>query len=176
MIFPEAAIKELIEDFRVQVADELRNQGHRLTGKLERSMRTEVNVKGNKILAILYLEEYYIFLEYEMRPGRTPYRRGSGAGSSKVVQELIKAFTRYGASDPKAAAFATLNKWAKEGRPTRASYRFSRNGRRTGFLSFTIKQFEKGLPERLGAIFAKEAENHFVAMVRRFDQVKKVAS
>lgn len=176
MIKAKDKIEELMIEFREVVRDELRAEGHRSSGRLENTMRIEVKESDTKVEALLWLEDYYVFIEYPMRAGSVPFIRGSGAKFSQLVEGLMKWFKRKGASNPMRATFATINKWMQEGRPTRNSLRFSKNGRRTGFMKHSVKVFSTDLLDNLETIYVEKAEDHFRAVFRSLDQFKLKAS
>ena len=160
MLFDRAmleAVNRLLEYAAAQAKKELEDQGHRLTGDLINTIRVEVQAKRDAILGLVWMNEYYPYLEYPLPADRVPYSRGSGRKTSKVVQALERYWQKRGLSGREAlsASFATLNKWKAEGRPTKASFRFSKNGRRTGFLAATIAQIEAKADE----VLSLEAES-----------------
>lgn len=122
------------------VRDELAEQGHTLTGRLSRSIQADITVslRDGIAKADVYLEDYGLAVNNGVAAGRIPYNPNvrTGAGTSKYIQGLISFFLKRGLTSENArgAAFATARKHAREGMPTRNSYRFSSNGRRTGFL------------------------------------------
>ncbi len=126
----------------------LKQQGHRLTGKLEQSIEAVVQVnRGNAIAVIdIYFEDYGGVLNRGIPADRVPYQRGSGKKTSKVVQGLANfAILRRMTSDPAIAikiAFMILNSWKKRGAPTVGSRRFSQTGRRTGAVDEAVKELE----------------------------------
>lgn len=128
---------------------ELKAQGHVNTGNLLRSAESRVFFQGLSVRAELLLAGYFEYLERRLPASRVPYRRGSGRGRSQVVQALIRYFEQRGAKEPKRATFATLNKWKKEGRPTRSSKRFSSNGRRLRPLGVVLDNLDDKITELL---------------------------
>ena len=126
----------------------LKQQGHRLTGKLEQSIEAIIQVNRADYIATIdiYFEDYGGVLNRGIPANKVPYQRGSGKKTSKVVQGLADfAILRQMTTDPAVAiriAFAILNKWKKEGAPTIASRRYSQTGNRTGAIEETIKEIE----------------------------------
>lgn len=151
------AVERLLAFAQEKVKRELEDQGHRLTGSLIDSLKTEIIAKREVILGLVWLNEYFPYLDRPLAADRVPYSRGSGKKASKVVAALQGYWRRRGLAEQEAtrATFATLNKWKAEGRPTRASFRFARNGRRTGFLEYSIQQIQADADRILGV----EAEN-----------------
>lgn len=146
------AAEDVMDYVRGVVRQELKDQGHENTGRLTREAEVKVKATGEIIKGLLFLNDYYVHLEYPLPADRVPYERGSGARSSKVVDALTRFFRTLGKSpeEAKSASFATLNKWKREGRPTKASFRFSKNGKRTGFLEASVQKIESEIIETFG--------------------------
>lgn len=153
-----AAVNRLLDHAVEVVKKELSDQGHRLTGSLIDTIRVEVEVKRETILGLIWMNEYFPYLDRFLPPDKVPYSPGSGRRSSKVVDALERYWKKrgLGPSEARRATFATLNKWKKEGRPTKASFRFSKNGRRTGFLQASIAEIEANADRVLGFNTADE--------------------
>lgn len=132
---------------KLELQSKLEAQGHGRKGssKLIDSMEVEIISTANFLVANMLMEDYYVFVEKGVKASRIPYRRGSGRRRSKYIDALIRHWQRKGLSRraAKSAAFATANVHKKEGMPTKASFRFSRDGTRTGFLSSTLKNYEE---------------------------------
>lgn len=126
----------------LEIKKELREQGHILTGNLERSIQVEIKEDVNRISFLIYLEEYGLNIDRGIRPENIPFSRGSGASTSKYIDGLKRFWMLRGLSPKEAvrASFATANKHKQEGMPTRSSYGFSQNGRRLGFFSGTVER------------------------------------
>lgn len=134
----KAALAAVMERLKQALSDEFEAQGHRLTGSFERALKYEIRpASGGGYTARMIGPEYGIFLEFGVRAARIPYSGRSGRGGrSAYIQGLIQYFERRGLPEREAqrAAFATAAVHRREGMPTRASYRFSRTGQRTGFI------------------------------------------
>lgn len=130
-------------------------QGHRLTGKAIRSMEFTVDVRNGIGVGEVSMEFYTQFLERGVPASRIPFggRTGRG-GTSKYIQALADYFRQRGVPEREtlSAAFATAHKHKREGMPTRASRRFSRdNGSaRTGFITRTMEDSQQAVVTILG--------------------------
>lgn len=152
------ALTAAMERLKTALQERLQEQGHRLTGSLEKSLRYEVKPAQDGYTAVMTSAEYGIYVEFGVRAARIPYggRTGRG-GKSKYIEGLIRYFQLRGLPQREAqrAAFATANVHRREGMPTRASYRFSRNGERTGFvrsvLTENLDEIAGIIAERAGA-------------------------
>lgn len=162
---------KLMEKLMKTMQHELRGQGHVDTGRLHDNMTIKIKETDTSIVGQLWLEDYYVNIEFPMVPGRVPYSRGSGASMSKMIEGLMRWFARKGVSNAKAASFATANKWLQEGRPTRNSYGFSSNGRRTGFVKHSVEQFSKTLEVDLETMWARATQKYILAYADSLDQL-----
>lgn len=152
-----SALEELISDFQ----DELRQQGHVLTGNLVNSMELSLIEGKDQIIGTISFQDYGAFVERGVPASRIPFSGSSGrGGTSKYIQGLIRFFQIKGLSGNEAirAAFATANKHKREGMPTRASYRFSSNGARTGFITRRLAQAEPRIIARISDEVAQTIE------------------
>lgn len=137
-------IRLAMEAVKAGLIKELRDQGHRLTGALENSIRYEVKREGNTITAVMVGNDYGLYVEFGVPASRIPYSGRSGrGGKSKYIQGLVRFFELKGLRGQEAlsAAFATAAVHRKEGMPSRGSFAFSSNNRRTGFVRNTLDKY-----------------------------------
>lgn len=138
----------------IQVLDKIKNdliqnsiknirlQGHTLTGNLEKSIEVQVVQKVDTFINLL-AESYGIPLNAGVKASRIPYKQGSGRRSSEYIKGLqMFAKKRMRVSDKEALsiAFAIAKKHKKEGMPTRGSFRYSKNGKRTNFFDDAVNE------------------------------------
>lgn len=109
--------------------DELRAQGHHNTGKLEASFASNVTVSGDEVQLSGRAIDYAGILSDGTRPEKA---------SMKQFHFVKEFFMSKGYEEKKAGAYAamTIKKWMREGMSTKASVRFSKNGRRLNFIGF----------------------------------------
>lgn len=121
---------------------ELREQGHYLTGGLERSINGDVTEADNVAKLEGSAANYSGILDDGTTADRVPFNQGSGAGHSKYIDGLITYFKLRGLGDKEAisAAFATAKVQKREGMPTKGSYAYSKNNERKIFIDRTEKQ------------------------------------
>lgn len=158
---------------RREFTDELDKQGHNNSGALADSMSFEVNLVGSSIIAEMFALDYAIILDTGVKPTRIPYNRGSGAGTSDYITGLINYFRSkgFGEDEAKGFTFATANVQKREGMPTRNSFEFSSNGRRTGFIDASHETIN--LESRMVALIEGSLEARFYKM---FDEKIKQAA
>ncbi len=145
------------------IVDELRRQyrlqGHNLTGKLIASIEDKVTltVTGAKVQVLIV--DYGVIINNGTPASRIPYTPGSGrGGTSKYIQGLQNfARLRMGlnAREALSVAFAIAKKQSKEGMPTKGSFRFSKNGKRTGAIEDTLEIIDNKIVQ-LTADFVEE--------------------
>lgn len=137
---------------------ELEGQGH---AGLIKTMEERIRVVEGEVTGEIYMAYYYQFVNNFTPPAKIPFsgRTGKG-GTSKYIEALIRFFERKGADNPKSAAFATAYTQKKEGRPTKGSYLFAPNGRRTGFLEYSLDKIE----ERIYNQLAEDLYQYFLTL------------
>lgn len=146
------AISEQMAELKKRLVAELDAQGHRITGNLEKSITYTVKAGGQTVVAEMTANTYGVYLEFGVKPERIPYGRGGGkGGKSKYIQGLVRFFQLRGLNDREAlgAAFATAKVQGREGMPTRGSFAFSSNNRRTAFIRETVEAFLPVLRDNL---------------------------
>jgi len=141
-----------------EITNEIIQQGHSNTGALVRSVKPHIKLIEDGLRGEITMLDRYIFIQNKTPGARIPFaggRKGKGKIKSKYIQALISFFKRKGAENAVSAAFATAHKQKKEGRPTKGSFLFSKNGRRTGFLNYSLKNIEQRIYERLSIDISK---------------------
>lgn len=130
-----------------QLTVELMGQGHKLTGTLIQSLEAKVDTASGLTIAFL-MERYGIVLNDGVKASRIPYsgRRpetGRSGRTSKYIQGLIEYVKRrkgLSGKEAKSMAFAIAAKHKKEGMPTKGSFKYASNGRRLGWIDYTITE------------------------------------
>jgi hypothetical protein len=112
---------------------ELIAQGHKATGNLVNSFEERVIELPDSMVLEILMDDYGTYVN-----------SGRKSGGKKVpINVLIEWIERRGIAsgdkEVKNAAFAIQQKIYQEGSPTSGSFRFSSNGRRTGFIDFVIE-------------------------------------
>ena len=126
------------------IREELRAQGHRLTGALEKSIMGQINSGSGTTTLDGTALGYAGILNDGVDASKIPYSPGkrTGAGSSRYIQGLITFWKLRGLGEAEAtrAAFATARKQKQEGMSTKASRRFSASRRRQGFIAAVYRR------------------------------------
>lgn len=119
-------------------------QGHNLTGSLVASLEFKVSLLRGGFSIQFLANDYGVALNTGVPAERIPYTPGGArrGGTSKYIQGLIRFVQRrmqLRGKEATSAAFAIARKHAREGMPTRSSYRYSQNSRRTGWIDEVLK-------------------------------------
>lgn len=142
-----------------ELRDELRDQGHNLTGRLSNSIGADIDEDADGWEIDISHEKYGVYLDFGVKPDRIPYSPGSGAKYSKYIHALKDWVLARGIkTNEKAAlsmAFAIARVQKREGMPTRGSFRFSQNGRRTGWLQYPSTAKENDIHSQLYDFYAQ---------------------
>ena len=150
----------------------IQGYGTAQSSALIRSIEPEIETVGKMVIGSMYMNDYYIFVEERTPPERIPFGGTGGprrGGTSQYIQGLVRFFTRklrLGFKEALRASFATANKHKKEGRPTKASSRFSRDGTRTGFIKDTLDKNLEEAQRLLTRQVGNEIELTFSAVLR----------
>lgn len=139
----EDAMQQSLLIVREYLREELAAQGHPLTGRLSQSFTFSFSETADVFRGAIEAEEYAIYIDAGVSASRVRY----------PIRVMIRYFLLRGlpAKEAKSAAYATRAIHQREGIPTRGSYAFSKNGRRTGF----IKQGVNGALSEVADIFEK---------------------
>lgn len=149
----DSIVIQQIADMALQgIAIAWRAQGHELTGAAVRDMETRIvqTAKGYRIDG--YLNDYMAYLNTGIPASRIPFSIPGRAPRSRYIEGLQRyAKMRMGVSDKEALriAFAIASKHKREGMPTRASARYSRTGRRTGFVEAALDGKEQEIEDMI---------------------------
>ena len=152
-----------------EIRDELATQGHNLSGTLSSSVQGRIiDTEDGFDLDIEHVK-YGAYVNYGVDASRIAYYPGSGRGTSLYIQALTDWVQRRGmATEEKAArsiAFAIAKTHKKEGLPSRGSYAFSGNGRRTGFVTYTADQAEPDIEQAMLLLYELYTEDEIDEMM-----------
>lgn len=168
-MFDLTTIRKLADELLRIEAEELIAQGHRSTGKLINTLSNPVKPIPGGFVIEGQMEEYGLALEKKRQPGKPPpisalmsWIRTKGiASTNKQVRSI---------------AFAIQRAILLEGIPTtgrrtpngRGSFRFSKVGRRTAWITQTLKQAEPLFDKTVDDIADKQAELIIDNIIRNF--------
>lgn len=149
----------------VELQKELIAQGHSATGNLVNSMEGKTMVLPNSVAIEILMDDYSQYVN-----------DGRKAGGKKVpIAVLIDWVERRGIAngdkEVKNAAFAIQQKIFKEGSPTTGSFKFSSNGRRTGFIDFVIANELDPILNELGDEVFAEFDALVTDIVKDFNKI-----
>lgn len=171
---------EIRDDLVRMLRDEIEMQGHRATGSLIDSVEGVVDATIDGFSTDILHNKYGIFQDKGVRAKNIPFSPGSGKKTSQFITALanwvkLKRITSGLDKDVLGAAFAIAKKMKKEGMPTRGSYRFSKNGRRTGWLKYTTKIYSGAIALRVDNSTEEYLNNLLTGIIDNFiDEYGKI--
>jgi hypothetical protein len=161
------AIQVIADTARLAVVIEWRSQGHELTGKAAQSIEDQVTQTANGTNIDFYIQDYMANINQGVPSNKIPYSPGSGARYSKYIAGLTRyARLRFSASvkEAESIAFAIANKHLKEGLPSIGSKRFSKTGRRTGFIEQGLQSEE----DKISKLIEDAVDQSYTALIEGF--------
>jgi len=148
-----------IENFLIKaLSDELKAQGHNMTGDLLKSIKVVAKafLQGGFVIEGSFLS-YGAPLNTGVKSSRIPFTQPSNVKRSKYIEGLVRfvKLRRIATDNAKALgiAFAIAKTHKKQGMPTRGSFKFSRNGRRKDWVNIVLTENEQKIFEILQGIF-----------------------
>ena len=145
------------EDLLKALSRALIDQGHRGSGKLLDSLSFDVVQTGDSIELQIKGNDYGIILDTGVKWQNIPFGRGGGS-SSLYIEGLMKWIRSKGMASSnknvRSIAFAIANTQIKNtnngfGMPTKGSLKYSKTGKRTGWLTDTINDKENTILEQV---------------------------
>lgn len=176
-------VQELMDELVIDVQKELEAQGHNLSGKLKESLRAEVKRFPNMVQGLLLGRNYGRYVDRGVAASRIPFdpnRRGGGSGTSDYIQGLQDFWKKIKPSmtdkEALSAAFATAKVHAKEGMPSKNSFKFSNNGKRLGFFTDTVSEKQDELIEKVQSRTSSLWRGIIVNMItQEFKNIEKIS-
>ena len=153
-------IATLSEELKTDLKFELEQQGHKDTGNLINSIHYDIVKENGNIVVV------FSYLDYgkDMNDGIKAANVKRLAGIDLKTLEDWAA--RKGFKNPKWAAIRINQKHLKEGMPTKNSFKFSKNGRRTGWQDHVLKEHKKQMPSKLQQKIINPLSAYFFDMLK----------
>ena len=136
----DVALKLAGAELRKAIERRVRDQGHYLTGRLATEIDERIETDGTLTTLVGTMVDYARNVEYGVPADQIKLIMKDPAKRSVYIEALTRYAELRGMTNPKSAAFAIAMKHKKEGMPTAASSRFSKDGNRTGFLERAIEE------------------------------------
>lgn len=169
----DAATVQQIANLAIQaVAIQWKAQGHNLTGNAIQQLETRIVEANGGTLIQGYMVDYMAELNEGTKAKDIPKR---GTGEYKQLISKLSDYARkrgmQGRRTYEQVAHAIVSTWYKEGRPSKASARFSSTGKRTGFIEAALdgvepelaQLIERGVEESINFVF----ESYFKTQINR---------
>jgi hypothetical protein len=144
----ETTLVQQIANLALQaVAIQWKAQGHNLTGNAIQQLETRI-VAGADIVIQGYVVDYMAELNEGTKAKDIP-KRGTSEYDRLIVKLSDYARKRgmQGKRTYEQIAEAIVSTWYKEGKPSKASARFSSTGKRTGFIEAALDGVEPELAQ-----------------------------
>lgn len=158
--------EQVAKFFQNELKNEHIAQGHKLTGSFVNSINYEVLSDVNTITILLKYAEYGRYLETGVSAAKIPFGTKTGKKVSQYIEALRSWATLRGFTNPLGAAFAIAKTHKKEGMPSKGSYKFSNNGRRTDFQSFVLKSNKSFLEDFISQDVAQQLTTQLFDLIR----------
>ena len=144
---------------------ELIEQGHQATGNLVNSFEQRVIEVPNSIVIEILMDEYGIYVNEGRKSG------GKKVPINVLVEWIERKAIVNGDKEVKSLAFAIQQTIHKEGSPTAGSFKFSKNGRRKGFIDFVIDNELNEVYNELEQQVFEGYDESIATMVKDFNKV-----
>tara|TARA_Y100000004_G_scaffold115991_1_gene130306 strand:+ start:779 stop:1267 length:489 start_codon:yes stop_codon:yes gene_type:complete len=144
---------------------ELIEQGHQATGNLVNSFEQRVIEVPNSIVIEILMDEYGIYVNEGRKSG------GKKVPINVLVEWIERKAIVNGDKEVKSLAFAIQQTIHKEGSPTSGSFKFSKNGRRKGFIDFVIDNELNEVYNELEQQVFEGYDESIATMVKDFNKV-----
>jgi hypothetical protein len=138
---PESLLLEAFNLSRAELIEELRAQGHELTGALAASITAQTSGEEMNVLAYAYLQK----LEHGVPASQIQINSQTLGEMARYVEQRMG----YRGSKALQVAHLILQKQQQEGSPTSGSYAFSATGERTGAIADTFRKLDPVLDQRM---------------------------
>ena len=143
------ALLEKIASLAIQaVAIEWKAQGHNLTGKAIAELETRIVERGNDTIIEGYVTDYMAELNEGVPASKIP--RPGTAAYDKLIVDLAGYARKRGLTGRRSyeqIARSIASAYLRDGKPTKASRRFSKTGKRTGFIEQALTDIEPELAQ-----------------------------
>lgn len=116
-------------------------QGHNLTGKALMSIDYTTDYTESGFTIIMWMVHYGAILDKGILAQNIPFGQKKAAYSKYIqgLRDYVRKRMRIGGKRGLSIAFAIAKTQKKEGMPTRNSRKFSKTGRRKGFVEVAIQ-------------------------------------
>lgn len=158
-------LKKVRQDLKAALAAEWVLQGHRLTGEFENEIevRTQETDKGLTIDVLMLKRGAAL----ELGRHRSEIQI-TGAYIAGLIDYVKKRMRINDSKKAKSVAFAIAKTHQKEGMPSKKSRRFSKTGKRTGFVNETIRKNSEQFATVMKQYAKREVEIELDLLLRKW--------
>lgn len=142
------AIGTDIEHLQHVISEALMNewdaQGHYMNGKIVKEIEYQVKQETNKLILSGFMYPYGSIVAAGTPASKIPFSGRTGRGGKSLYIEALQSYVknRMNIQDDKkslSVAFAIAHTQKNQGMPTKGSYSFSKNGKRTDWIEGGLK-------------------------------------
>jgi hypothetical protein len=161
------------KDFESMLKDllmkEWKDQGHYMNGKVVDEMEIQIESTVEGFIASGYTFPYALYQQHGVSASNIPYGGGKRGDTSKYIEGLIgyvqKRMAISDLKEAKSIAFAIAKTHKKEGMPSMGSAKYSPNGKRTGWISDSLKENETSISGFILRVLKNKFEETITAYV-----------
>lgn len=159
----------ILGDYLVlKLGQELTDQGHKLTGALIASLEYRIRTTATGMTIDFLANEYGEKLNTGIPASQIP--KYPSAAYLRLVLEITRYVERrmgLRGGLAKKVAGRIVRAWGREGMPTRNSYKFAKNNRRTGWVDVILRQEESEIERMVADFVGRELEVLFSNFVKQ---------
>jgi len=167
----DIAVRKIEKTVTAKLLQEWDAQGHSMTDKVVNDMHYVIQYISEYIFISGYMYEYGGYIETGTPAENIPFSPGSGNKRSMYIEGLIKYVEkRMGLFDKQAkkVAFAIAHTQKREGMPTRGSFKYSSNGKRTGWIDDSLAKASPDISEIIRKTWKEIIQADFTNLVRNY--------
>lgn len=159
----ERGLQNIANWLAEELKKELRDQGHKDTGTLMGSIDPDITTDGLSKFIEISMNAYAIYLNEGVKGSRvrTPI---------DVLQKWVERRLGKRGKEARSIAFAIRTIQMREGMPTKNSRRYSKNGRRTGFIDDTLDRVDNLIFQKVQDLAAGSVQVEVDRIIRDFNK------
>lgn len=161
----KSILEKIRKDLKAALATEWVLQGHRLTGEFEEEIEVRTIEKDNSLQIDVLMLKRGKALEIGRHRNEIQI---TGAYIAGLIDYVRKRMEIIDSKKAKSVAFAIAKTHQKEGMPSKKSRRFSKTGKRTGFVNETIRKNSETFARLMKEYAKRDVEIQLDLLVRKW--------
>jgi len=171
MAITNAQIEPIKVILKEALLNEWKAQGHYMNGKIVEEMEFLIERDLGRTSIIGKMYPYGTFIDRGVEAANIPFSPGSGAKSSKYIEDLIRFVKQRMAvtelTQAKSIAFAIAHTQKREGMPTGGSYQYSSTGKRTEWVTDAIIKAQPKLGAYIRQFYTQYMRTEFESVITK---------